>query len=290
MDVLRSVADMQAWSQRLQRAGEDIAFVPTMGNLHEGHLALVRRARREAQRVVVSIFVNPTQFGPDEDFERYPRSPEEDMALLRQEEVDACFLPSKEDLYPGDNALTFRLDWGLDQLCGPFRPGHFEGVLSVVARLFHALTPSHAIFGQKDAQQALLIRRMVRDFHFPLKLILEKTVREEDGLAMSSRNSNLSPEERRQALALPRALASTEEALRSGERESSLLEARGREQLEGLKLEYFSMLEAESLRPVSRLESGLYLLAGAIRFKSARLIDNRVFLVDGERVEEGILF
>lgn len=290
MEVLRSVAGMQAWSQGIQRAGEDIAFVPTMGNLHEGHLELVRRARREARRVVVSIFVNPTQFGPDEDFDRYPRTPEEDMALLRQEKVDACFLPSQEDLYPGDNTLSFQLAWGVDQLCGPLRPGHFEGVLSVVARLFHAVTPNLAVFGQKDAQQALLIRRMVRDFHFPLKLILEATVREEDGLAMSSRNSHLSPGERRQALALPRALSSAEEALRSGERDSSRLEARGREQLEGLTLDYFTLLEAESLLPAARLESGLYLLAGAIRFESARLIDNRVFLVDGEKVEEGMLF
>ncbi|MDX1644692.1 MAG: pantoate--beta-alanine ligase, partial [Thermoanaerobaculia bacterium] len=210
--VVSQESELRSRVGRWKRAGQRVGFVPTMGALHDGHLALVRRAGELADRVVVSVFVNPTQFGPDEDFERYPRQPEKDADLLAAAGCDLLFLPSVEVVYPPGNVTYVDLEEGEDSpshgLEGASRPGHFRGVATVVAGLFNLVDPDLAVFGEKDAQQLAVVRRMVRDLHFDLDIVAHETVREEDGLALSSRNAYLSTEERRAAPGIYRALRS----------------------------------------------------------------------------------
>ncbi len=253
-----------------------IAFVPTMGNLHDGHLALVARARELAPRVVVSIYVNPLQFGPQEDFAAYPRTLEADRARLAEAGADLVFAPRDAVMYPRPLSETTRVHVpGLSEiLCGAHRPGHFDGVATVVARLFNLVRPDHAVFGEKDYQQLLVIRRMVEDLAIPVRIHGVPTVREPDGLAMSSRNQYLTPEERARAPALYRALRAAAEALAQGREDYGRLEAQGRAALEaaGFRVDYFTVRDADDLAPPAPGRP-LVVLAAA-RLGRARLIDN----------------
>lgn len=264
---------VQAW----RRAGERTAFVPTMGNLHAGHIELVRQARGLADRVVVSIFVNPLQFGVNEDFASYPRTLGEDMDRLDRVGTDLVFAPSVATVYPdGQEMQTRVLVPGVSEiLCGASRPGHFEGVATVVCKLFNLVQPDLAVFGEKDFQQLSIIRRMVRDLCFPVEILGVPTVREPDGLAMSSRNGYLAPKERQQAPALYRVLCRLAERVRAGEREFSRLEREGVEALkaEGFRPDYLSLRRVDDLQPPGVDDQRLILLAAAFLGRT-RLIDN----------------
>jgi pantoate--beta-alanine ligase len=273
MQVAATVAECV----RLRRTmAGDVGFVPTMGYLHEGHLALVRAARQQNAHVVVSIFVNPTQFGPNEDFERYPRDEARDLALLRDERIDAVFMPSLEEMYP-DGASTFVDVAGLsEQLEGAHRPGHFRGVATVVAKLFNIVQPQRAYFGRKDAQQLVVVRKLVRDLRFAVEIVPVPIVREPDGLALSSRNAYLSPAEREAALVLSRALRKAEALFVAGERDAERLRAAMRELIarEPLaQVDYVSVAGPESLRELDRVEQ-CALVSLAVRVGATRLIDN----------------
>lgn len=247
-----------------------------MGALHEGHLSLVRAARNACEVVAVSIFVNPTQFGPQEDLAKYPRSFEQDCALLEKEGAELLFAPSAEEMYPR-GAVTWVAVEGLsDKLDGRSRPGHFRGVATVVAKLFHTVEPDAAFFGQKDAAQVAVIRRMVRDLNFAVNIVACPIVREADGLAMSSRNAYLDSEQRKRALALHRALMRVKKLWEDGERDAATLVAAGRDEIErekSLRMDYFEIVDADSLDPVKDVRGGT-LVAVAAWVGATRLIDN----------------
>lgn len=252
-----------------------VGAVPTMGYLHEGHLALVRRARAENDHVVVSIFVNPTQFGPNEDFARYPRDPDRDLALLREEGVDVVFMPALEEMYPEGFSTYVNVERLTDRLEGAHRPGHFRGVTTVVTKLFHILQPHRAYFGQKDAQQLIVIRRMTRDLAFPIDIVDVPTVREPDGLAMSSRNVYLSPDQRRAATVLFRALEWARELWNAGVRNGDQLREAMQRVIESEPLaraDYVSVADPETLEELDAIE-GRALASLAVRLGSTRLID-----------------
>ncbi len=279
--------EMRAWSQERKRAGRRVGFVPTMGYLHEGHLRLIDRARGLCDDVVVSVFVNPLQFGPAEDFGRYPRDLPRDRSLASARGTDCLFIPGPEAVYPHQPVVRVLPGTLGNHLCGPWRPGHFEGVLTVVAKLFHLVEPDLAVFGRKDAQQAVIIRRMVSDLDFPLEIVVVPTVREADGLALSSRNAYLTAEQRRAALALSRGLAAAHEAFRKGMTvaDEVVAHVRGVVQREPLlRLEYVEAVDPNTLAPVSRA-AGDTLLALAARVGSTRLIDN-IVLGDGPTADE----
>ena len=277
MDIVTTPAEIQVWSQRRIAAGERIACVPTMGFLHEGHLSLVRRAHQAADRVVLTLFVNPTQVGPNEDFAVYPRAAERDQELCRKAGVDAIFMPAAADMYAPDASVTVVENSLAQTLCGASRPGHFNGVCTVVAKLFNCVRPHVAVFGQKDAQQAIIIRRMVRDLNFPVEIIVAPILREADGLAMSSRNVRLSAEERRSALALSRALKIAQDAYANGVRASDAVQRMLEQELttSGLRSDYVAIVDGETLAPAPRLAPGV-LIALAAFAGHTRLIDNCV--------------
>ncbi len=279
MNILRTVAEMQEASRSARRAGHRIGFVPTMGFLHEGHLSLMRLAREQCDVLVASIFVNPTQFGPGEDLDKYPRDFERDADLCECCGVDVLFFPPVDEMYAADSSVFVDETLLSAGLCGASRAGHFRGVLTVVAKLFNMVLPDVAVFGQKDAQQAALIQRMVRDLNFPIKIVIAPIVREPDGLAMSSRNTYLSAEERAQALWLSRALAKAEAGAAVGSAESAALEAGMRSLLRheapGVEIEYIAIVNEASLAPVDTAEPGT-LIAIAARVGKTRLIDNVV--------------
>jgi pantoate--beta-alanine ligase len=272
--------EMRRFASDARVGGRRIGFVPTMGALHDGHLELVRRAAREADTVVASVFVNPLQFGPGEDFDRYPRDLESDARLLASLPVAALFAPSRDDLFEHGFATQVVQDDLATRLCGAFRPGHFRGVLTVVAKLFGIVNPHVAFFGQKDAQQALMIHRMARDLDLGVDVRAVETVREPDGLAMSSRNRYLSAEERHRALALSRGLRAAAAAFDSGERRGDALRAALRGEIEresGVRLQYASVVSLDDLADVDRVESGGRALAAVAALVGAtRLIDNVV--------------
>jgi pantoate--beta-alanine ligase len=287
MDILRSVADMHAYADATHRAGETIGLVPTMGALHGGHLSLVDRAAEHADRVVASIFVNPTQFGPDEDFDDYPRDLQGDADKLDARGVDAVFAPPAEEMYPhSDNAVrTAPLAWVEveeynDSLCGRYRDGHFRGVTTVVTKLFHACKPDVAVFGQKDAQQLAILRRMVDELLFDIEIIAAPIVREEDGLAMSSRNAYLSKEHRRQATVLHDAVQAAESAIRDGEQDATRIVRAMQNALDkapDARVQYAEVVDARTLAPVDALDPGQDVLAAvAVFFGDTRLIDNTI--------------
>jgi len=274
-----TVSGIRAWVTAQRAAGRRIGFVPTMGFLHEGHLRLVDAARAVSDVVVMSIFVNPLQFGPTEDLARYPRDLPRDRALAAGRGVDALFLPDVSVMYPPGSDTRVVPGPAADRWEGDSRPGHFAGVLTVVAKLFHLVTPDVAFFGQKDAQQVALVRAMVRDLDWPVALAVVPTTREEDGLALSSRNSYLAPEERRQAVGLSVALRAAHDAWRSGETDSAGLIARAREALEvypAVRPEYIAVVEPEALAPAPMAGAGCLMLIAA-RVGSTRLIDNIIF-------------
>ncbi len=277
MDQFRTIADQRAWSRAQRRAGKRVGFVPTMGALHEGHLSLVRQARASSDVVCASIFVNPTQFDRPEDYEKYPNTLDQDLKMLAAAGCDAVFLPTKEDLYP-DGYCTFVEMVGplTDKMCGATRPGHFRGVTTVVTKLFHIVEPDVAVFGQKDLQQALIIGRMVRELDFGLEIQIGPTVREQDGLAMSSRNRRLSPEERRIALSLPRGLELANRLFKAGTRESiKLIEVLGTEVLqeEGTALDYAEIVDLKNFGEVETATDSS-VLAAAVFVGEVRLIDH----------------
>ncbi|HKH44857.1 MAG TPA: pantoate--beta-alanine ligase [Thermoanaerobaculia bacterium] len=251
-------------------------FVPTMGALHEGHLSLVRLARERAARVVVSIFVNPTQFGPKEDFSRYPRQPEKDAEMLAAAGCDLLFLPEVETIYPPGSSTFVEPGGPAEGLEGTLRPGHFRGVATVVCTLLNLVRPDVAVFGKKDGQQLAVVRQMVRDLAIPVDVVAAETVREDDGLALSSRNAYLSPEERRAAPVLYRALRAAEQAIAAGERRGDEVRQAMLEILENeplARIEYAEVVDAETFRPVDTL-TGSLVLPLAVRIGGTRLIDN----------------
>lgn len=270
------IPEMRRIVSRWHRAGGKVGFVPTMGYFHQGHLALMEKARAENDYVAVSLFVNPTQFGPGEDFACYPRDLERDRRLAEETGVDALFHPAPETMFPGDYQTYVEVT-GLSQgLCGASRPGHFRGVATVVTKLFNIITPDRAYFGEKDAQQLRVIKKMVVDLNLPVEIRAVPTVREEDGLAMSSRNAYLTPEERRQATALYQSLLWAKERLAAGERDPAYLTAGMQRILAGyplVKLEYLEFRDDESLAPLMEIK-GKVLIAIAARVGTARLIDN----------------
>lgn len=271
---------VEAW----RREGVKIGFVPTMGALHEGHLSLVRIARERTDRVVASVFVNPTQFGPHEDFNRYPRQPEKDAALLEAAGCDLLFLPGVETIYPPGNATFVEPAGAALGLEGACRPGHFRGVATVVCALFNLVRADVAVFGEKDAQQLAVIRQMVRDLHLPIEIVPAPTIREEDGLAMSSRNAYLSPQERRAATVLHRALRAAADLITEGERRADEVRRCLREVLESeplAQVEYAEVVDAETFTPVDVLQ-GKLVLPLAVRVGGTRLIDNIRLAVEDE--------
>ncbi len=267
---------MRAWSQAERARGRKIGFVPTMGFLHEGHLRLVDRAKELAERVVVSIFVNPLQFGPNEDFTKYPRDLERDRQLAGGRGVDCLFVPEAREMYPAEPVARVTGGPAADMLEGAVRPGHFGGVLTVVAKLFHIVAPDVAVFGRKDFQQATLVRRMVQDLDFPITVDVPATVRELDGLALSSRNSYLNPDQRRSAVALSRALRAVEQTWRSGEADPAMLQRRGLDTLRapGVEPDYLALVD-DNLQPVTRATPRTVAVLAA-RIGATRLIDNVV--------------
>lgn len=267
---------MQAASRAARRAGKRLGFVPTMGALHEGHLSLVRAAKAACDVVAASIFVNPTQFGPNEDLAKYPRSFDRDRELLEREDVDFLFAPTAEEMYPPGATTWVTVEEMSSKLDGRSRPGHFRGVTTVVAKLFHIVEPDLAFFGQKDAAQVAIIRRMVRDLNLPVEVVACAIVRESDGLAMSSRNVYLDPEQRRQALALHRSLQRVQEMIKTGEDDPSKLIAAGREEFSrvpAVRLDYFEIVNPDTLDPITDISSGS-LVAVAAYVGTTRLIDN----------------
>jgi len=279
MQIIEKIADMRAWSEGERRQSQRIVFVPTMGSLHEGHLSLVRDAKTRGERVVVSIFVNPTQFGPSEDFAKYPRDLQRDRVRLENIGVDVLFHPTVAEIYPDGYQTHIEVENLSLPLCGAVRPGHFRGVATVVAKLFNIVLPHIAIFGEKDFQQLQVVRRLVRDLSMDIEIVGHPIVREADGLAMSSRNAYLSVAERRAAVCLSRALCQAERRVRRGETSAAALlhvvaMEIGQEPL--AQLEYAKLCDPDSLQEVDRIH-GAALLALAVRFGRARLIDNRVF-------------
>ena len=276
MKVCKTIVDMRAACEAARRDGKSLGFVPTMGALHEGHLSLVRAAKAGCDVVAASIFVNPTQFGAGEDLAKYPRNFERDCELLEREGVAVLFAPSVEEMYPAGAMTWVTVDGLSDKLDGRSRPGHFRGVTTVVAKLFHIVDPDAAFFGQKDAAQLAIIRRMVMDLKLPVEIVACPIVREADGLAMSSRNAYLDPQERKQALVLHRSLMRVRKLFEAGERSAEKLIAVGREEIAGeesVRLDYFEMVNPESLDSVEKVGGGV-LVAVAAFVGATRLIDN----------------
>lgn len=276
MELVTTIAEARRLRAAAAAAGRSVGLVPTMGFLHDGHLSLVRRARELADEVWVSIFVNPTQFGPGEDLDRYPRDLDRDLGLLEPEGVAVVFAPQVAEMYPRPPLVAIGFGGLETQLCGASRPGHFAGVGLVVAKLLNIVRPEAAVFGQKDAQQAILIRRLAADLDFPVAVHVAPTVREADGLAMSSRNAYLPQAERAAAPVLHRALAAARDAVAAGERDPERVEALLRETIEAeplARLDYAACVDAETLRRPEEI-GGPVLLAVAVRFGATRLIDN----------------
>ncbi len=273
MQVIHTLPDMKDWVRQQKAKRQSIGFVPTMGYLHEGHMALVEQAKAENGQVVLSIFVNPAQFGPNEDFDRYPRDFERDSKLSEKAGVDVVFAPSAEEMYPQQSKLSISAGPLADVLCGASRPGHFDGVLKVVAKLFHLVECDRAYFGQKDAQQLAIIESFVRDFNFPLEIRRVSTVREEDGLAKSSRNVYLSASEREQAPKIFEALQLGKAAAQQGKDPVSEV----RKLIESATAGTIDYVELLSYPDLAESPAGTAILAAAVQFQRARLIDNIIF-------------
>ena len=283
MLILTSAAEVTAISKEARHSGKRVGFVPTMGALHEGHLSLIRTARAQSDVVVASVFVNPRQFGPTEDFSRYPRNAEKDSAMLAAEKTDYLFLPSVEEMYPPGATSWVTVEGLSEKLDGRSRPGHFRGVTTVVAKLFNIVQPDFAFLGQKDAAQVAIINKMVQDLNFDIKIIVCPIVREADGLAMSSRNAYLNPEQRKQALVLYRSLMRVQTLADRGESNSTRLRVAGEQVMAeepAVKLDYFEIVNRDTLEPVADISGGA-LVAVAANVGGTRLIDNIVLTGKG---------
>ena len=275
-ELVQTIAALRQRLEPVRSSHRNIGLVPTMGALHAGHEGLIRQGRREVDCLVVSIFVNPLQFGPQDDYTRYPRTPEADFDFCRKLEVDLVFEPEVEEMYPTSALTSVEVARITDHLCGPCRPGHFGGVATVVAKLFHIIQPQRAYFGEKDAQQLAVIERMVSDLSLAVTVVAVPTVRESDGLAVSSRNQYLSPEERRSAPILYRALQVAQQAIAGGVLEAKEVQRRALAVLqedESVKVEYLEIVDPEEIQPVEQIR-GPVRVAGAIHLGSTRLIDN----------------
>ncbi len=279
MKIFKDPKTIQNWCKEQKLQGKKIGLVPTMGYLHEGHLSLVREARTHCDIVVVSIFVNPTQFGAGEDFEVYPRNFDRDAGLLEEEKVDAIFAPSNEEMYSKDSSTWVEVTGEITaKLCGASRPSHFRGVTTVCSKLFNICLPDIAFFGQKDAQQVMVLEKMVRELNFPLEIIRVPIVRESDGLAMSSRNVYLGSEAREQALILNKALNEAEEAIKNGERDTARLKSTIRQTIASsplAEIDYAEIYDAYDLADIDKVDRKI-IVALAVRFGNTRLIDNRL--------------
>ncbi len=276
MRVIENIKDLKAIVRSQKQSGKTIGFVPTMGYLHEGHISLAKKSVSENDFTIMSIFVNPTQFGPKEDFSEYPRNMEKDTVMAENAGVDVVFSPTEKEMYPYGYNTYVNVEQITDTLCGESRPGHFKGVATVVTKLFNIVEPDKAYFGQKDAQQAVVIKRMVRDLNMSVEIITCPIIREQDGLAMSSRNTYLNEEERKAALILSKSLLEAERLVKSGEKNSSKIIKHIKDMISAEKLanvEYIKIVDQEDLRDVNEIDKKA-LIALAVRFGSTRLIDN----------------
>jgi pantoate--beta-alanine ligase len=276
MEIIATVKEMQRRAEQLRRQGKKIAFVPTMGYLHEGHLSLMHEGRKRGDVLVISIFVNPTQFGPGEDYDQYPRDMQRDLALVQKAGVDICFTPSAQEMYPDRFQTAVEVEQVTKNLCGISRPGHFRGVTTVVAKLFNIVKPHLAFFGQKDYQQLIAIKRMVGDLNMDIEVIGTPTVRENDGLAMSSRNTYLNPQQRKEATNLSRALHRGEELFHQGERSAAVILNRVRgiiEEGKSAAIDYAKICDAHTLEDIEEIK-GEAVIAVAVKIGKTRLIDN----------------
>ncbi len=281
MRIISKATEMREAMREDRSRGRRIGFVPTMGFLHEGHLSLVRESVRQTDVTVVSIFVNPTQFGPKEDFNEYPRETDRDTQILKDEKVDYLFVPDKEEMYPEGFKTYVEVHSLQDKLCGLSRPGHFRGVCTVVLKLFHVVSPDVAFFGQKDAQQAIILKRMVQDLDLEVKIEVMPLVREKDGLALSSRNINLNSEERKAALVLSRSLEEAQRDVRKGERDTEQIIKRMKDMITAeplAKIDYVEIVDRTNLDPVRKIEKEA-LAALAVFVGKVRLIDNTILQV-----------
>lgn len=278
MKVIKSIPALKSAVRRWKSKNRTIGFAPTMGYLHEGHLSLVRASMKKADVTVVSIFVNPTQFGPKEDFRTYPRDFERDAGLLEKEGVDVLFYPDAEEMYPGGYKTYVEIHDLQDKLCGRSRPGHFRGVSTVVLKLFNIVRPDYAFFGQKDAQQAIILRRMARDLDLDMCVEIMPIVREADGLAMSSRNTYLGPDERKAGLSLSRSLRQVKMRIDAGERRPDVILSAMKEMIAAeplARIDYIEAVDMETLEPVKEISEGT-LIALAVFIGKTRLIDNMI--------------
>ena len=282
MKIINNISDMYEYSAKLKKRGHTAGFVPTMGALHDGHLSLVDRAALENKKVIVSIFVNPAQFGPGEDFDRYPRPVKKDLKMLKDtRKVDCVFTPDKDSMYPPGSATFVSLENEMTNvLCGASRPGHFKGVTTVVAELLNIVKPDRIYLGQKDAQQAIILSKMMRDMHFSTEPVICPIVREKDGLALSSRNAYLTPEQRDTAPVLYKSLQMAESMVELGERSAETLKKEIRRKIKeaGVEIDYVEAVDAATLAPVSAI-SGNVLIAAAIFVGKTRLIDNTIITI-----------
>ena len=284
MKVITTIKEMQSEIIEQKMNQKSIGFVPTMGFLHEGHLTLLRKAREENDIVVLSIFVNPLQFGPTEDFSTYPRDIERDQALAESVAVDYLFFPAVTEMYPSPSSVRVMVQERTDVLCGKSRPGHFDGVATVLTKLFNIVMPTRAYFGNKDAQQVAVVDGLIQDFNFPIELVAVEVVREEDGLAKSSRNVNLTAVERSQAKVLYVSLTEAKRAIDQGERNVAKLKALITEiidQESAAKIDYVEILSYPRLMPIEALE-GTFIMAIAVKFSKVRLIDNFILTIKNE--------
>ena len=276
MEILKTIDEIREIISKAKSSGKKIGFVPTMGALHEGHFSLIRAAKKQCGFVVVGIFVNPTQFGPGEDIDKYPRPFDADVKACKKEGVDVVFAPTAEQMYPEENLTWVDVEKLSAPLCGKSRPGHFRGVATVCCKLFNIVQPDVAFFGQKDAQQAIIIQRMVADLNVPLKIVVCPTIREIDGLAMSSRNQYLKPDARKDTALVYAALQEAEVFIAAGERKSKMLISEMEKILKiskQIKIDYISIVEAQTLGELDEVK-GKVLIALAVKIGQARLIDN----------------
>ncbi|WP_374148571.1 pantoate--beta-alanine ligase [Priestia megaterium] len=284
MKVITTIKDMQQEMKKEKQLGHSIGFVPTMGYLHEGHATLLGAARTENEVVALSIFVNPTQFGPNEDFDTYPRDFERDERVAKEANVDYLFYPSVEEMYKSSRSVAITVTDRVDVLCGQKRPGHFDGVATVLTKLFHIVTPDRAYFGKKDAQQVAVVDGLIEDFNFPVELRAVDTVREADGLAKSSRNVYLADKEREEAPVLFKSLQSALQLLESGEKHVEIIKQTIRKEIEQYtsgKVDYIEVYTYPELKPIKQA-AGKIIVALAVQFSKARLIDNVIVDVQGD--------
>ncbi|MFN3505126.1 MAG: pantoate--beta-alanine ligase [Caldimicrobium sp.] len=285
MKIIKSIKKMKERANTWRGEGNIIGFVPTMGYLHEGHLSLVRMARMRADRVVVSIFVNPLQFGQGEDYQIYPRDPERDIALLKKEKVDVLFMPEAAEMYPSSFQTYVEVVELTKGLCGAYRPGHFRGVATVVLKLFNIVKPHFAVFGEKDYQQLKVIERMVKDLNLDVEILSHPIVRNRDGLAMSSRNTYLNEEERRSALSLYQSLKLAERLILGGERKAERIKKLMKDYIEKFpytKVQYIEIVDPETLQGIEEIE-GDVLIALAVFVGKTRLIDNKLVRLEDQK-------